>query len=271
MSANKPLPPKEEIKVWIKRNGGREKIGKLIGSEKSTVDSWFSNRDIPEDKHEAIARLMAASAASFPDAIGDADSTSLIRVPFTDEQLQRTTRAASLTGVDFQEYCQKAITSQVTTDLGKILSPHDHLTGPSKLIQPLESARPVRPPLRFELPCLGALAAGTGNFGDDLETVMVSKEYPKGCFALRVLGDSMDSGGPDAIPDGSIAIFKPMPQGAYAAKGKIYAFATPDGDVIKKFSRANGGQLISLNPSHPPIPYSEEMKACGEFLAVEAQ
>jgi SOS-response transcriptional repressor LexA len=164
---------------------------------------------------------------------------------------------------------KQAMDDWIVSSLNHCADLHLLLPKSEPRIQQLESARPMRPPLRFELPCLGALAAGSGNFGDDLETVMVSKEYPKGCFALRVLGDSMDSGGPDAIPDGSICIFKPMPQGAYAAKGKIYAFATPDGDVIKQFSRKNGGELVSLNPTHPPIPYNQDMKACGEFIAVE--
>lgn len=121
----------------------------------------------------------------------------------------------------------------------------------------------------FELPCPGALAAGIGNSGDDLDTVAVSREYPPGYFATRILGDSMDNGLPDAIPDGSIAIFKPMGPNPYLAKGKIYAFSTPDGDVIKRFSRKNGGLLESLNPDYPPIPYNEEMTVCGEYVAVE--
>lgn len=113
MSANKPLPSKEGIKVWIKRNGGREKIGKLIGSEKSTIDSWFSSRGIPKDKHEAIARLMAASAASYTEPLSNDDYASMIRVPFSGSLLRDTHKAANLVGEEFHPYCEKAIEARV--------------------------------------------------------------------------------------------------------------------------------------------------------------
>lgn len=47
------------------------------------------------------------------------DETSLIRVPFPDDQLERTHRAASLVFSDFQEYCQRAIEIETSKSLVK--------------------------------------------------------------------------------------------------------------------------------------------------------
>lgn len=43
----------------------------------------------------------------------------MIRVPFTDKQLADTHRAANLVGAEFQDYCQRAIESQVRTDINR--------------------------------------------------------------------------------------------------------------------------------------------------------
>jgi len=133
MSTMKPLPTKEEIKLWIKHNGGREAVGKLIGSEKSTVDSWFSTREIPADKHAELARLMWQSDTALPSQSQDSDSVFMIRVPFTDDLLRRTHAAASAVNEDFQPYCEKAITARVEEDEAAGLSstsapPHPPLT-----------------------------------------------------------------------------------------------------------------------------------------------
>lgn len=96
-------PTKDQIKVWLKSNGkDRQWLAEQLETKKSVVDSWFSSRGFPSDRLEAISFLMEP-----------VDSVSMIRVPFTDQQLQDTYRAASLVNTEFQEYCQRAIEAQV--------------------------------------------------------------------------------------------------------------------------------------------------------------
>ena len=99
----------DQIKAWLKANGkDRQWLADQLNTKKSVVDSWFSSRGFPSDRLEAILFLMK----------GD-ESTSLIRVPFTDQQLENTHRAAQLVNAELQEYCQRAIETQVDMDLGQ--------------------------------------------------------------------------------------------------------------------------------------------------------
>jgi len=97
-----------QIKTWLRSNGkDREWLASQLNTTKSVVDSWFSKRGFPKDRLAAIQELMDPE-----------DSTSLIRIPFTDEEFQRAQQAARLVKEDdFQKYCQAAIAAQVAEDL----------------------------------------------------------------------------------------------------------------------------------------------------------
>jgi len=97
-----------QIKTWLRSNGkDREWLAAQLNTTKSVVDSWFSTRGFPKDRLAAIQELMEPE-----------DSTSLIRIPFTDEEFQRAQQAARLVKEDdFQKYCQAAIAAQVSEDL----------------------------------------------------------------------------------------------------------------------------------------------------------
>lgn len=98
---------KDQIKAWLTSNGkDREWLAQKLNTTKSVVDSWFSSRGFPSERLEAISLLMQPE-----------DSTSHIRIPFTDEEFKRTQRAAQIVSSDFQEYCQRAIKAQVTQDI----------------------------------------------------------------------------------------------------------------------------------------------------------
>lgn len=100
--------PESEIKAWLKAKGrDRDWLAKELNTTKAVIDSWFSTRGFPKDRLVSIQKLM-----------GDPeDSTSLIRIPFTDEQLRNTQDAAAMTKMDLQSYCQKAIEENVKQDL----------------------------------------------------------------------------------------------------------------------------------------------------------
>jgi len=104
---------KDEIKAWLTRNGkDRDWLANQLNTTKSVVDSWFSSRGFPSE------RLAAINALMLPE-----DNTPMIRVPFTDEQLRRTNRAAQIVSSEFQEYCQRAIAAQFEQDLMRVLPP----------------------------------------------------------------------------------------------------------------------------------------------------
>ena len=105
----KGLPSAEQIKAWLRSNGReRHWLAEQLNTTKSVVDSWFSSRGFPDDRLLAISQLMDPE-----------DETSLIRIPFTDEQFRDTQRAAQIVSSDFQDYCQRAINAQALRDLGE--------------------------------------------------------------------------------------------------------------------------------------------------------
>lgn len=101
------LPTPHEIKAWLQTTGkDRLWLAERLGTTKSVVDSWFSSRGFPADRLRAISSLMQPE-----------DETSLIRIPFSDDQFKDTQRAAVIVSSDFQDYCQRAIEAQVLRDL----------------------------------------------------------------------------------------------------------------------------------------------------------
>ena len=103
------LPSREEIKHWLKiSDTDRQDVADELKVRKTTVDQWLSKKDIPVKKHTKIAQMMGL--------IKD-EETSLIRIPFTDEQLRNTQKAASVISADLQEFCQRVIEIQVTQEL----------------------------------------------------------------------------------------------------------------------------------------------------------
>lgn len=99
--AKQKLPNGEEIKAWLDRiRRDREWLANELNSSKLTVDSWFSKRGFPAAKLAAIAQLMDDE---------DAEQTSLIRVPFSDDLLEKAHQAAAIVSTEFQDFCSRAI------------------------------------------------------------------------------------------------------------------------------------------------------------------
>lgn len=98
------LPDREQIKVWIKtQTEGREWLADQCGVAKTTVDQWLSKKEIPVAQHHKIAQLMGQSDET------EESETSLIRVPFPDDLLEKAHKAASIVSTEFQAYCSLAI------------------------------------------------------------------------------------------------------------------------------------------------------------------
>lgn len=97
------LPTRDEIKVWIKTSTpGRQWLADECGVVKTTIDQWLSNKNIPIAQHHRIAELMKESSM-------DDSETSLIRVPFSDDLLEKAHQAASIVSTEFQDFCSRAI------------------------------------------------------------------------------------------------------------------------------------------------------------------
>jgi repressor LexA len=129
--------------------------------------------------------------------------------------------------------------------------------GERKTIRVLQPGVPEQPvPL---VPLIGRVAAGTPllaveNIEDYIPVPAGTMRVVEGCFALRVVGDSMVGAG---ILDGDLVIVRPQSE---AEPGTIVVArldneATGESGVtVKRLRRsATGWELASENPGYPPI------------------
>jgi repressor LexA len=129
--------------------------------------------------------------------------------------------------------------------------------GERKTIRVLQPGLPEQPvPL---VPLVGRTAAGTPllaveNIEDYIPVPAGTMRVVEGCFALRVVGDSMVGAG---ILNGDLVIVRPQSE---AESGSIVVArleneATGESGVtVKRLRRAAGGlELLAENPAYPPM------------------
>jgi SOS-response transcriptional repressor LexA len=112
-----------------------------------------------------------------------------------------------------------------------------------------------------EIPCYADIAAGLGEMQEQRRLPRCLLPVPRqlfeadpGCYALRVVGDSMAP----AILSGDIVVVSPA---APLSDGCIVAaYVEPDGDVVKQYHGGNGHppRLVPLNPAYPVIELAGE-------------
>lgn len=242
------MKPNEIKELRAEKKLSMEALGTLCGVTKATVSRWEKG-----DRNPSGAALLRLKELSRGD---------IVPVTFTDLELKLLDENVRKGGFRNRE-------DYLTSSLKHMIQ---YGSFKSEDSQQSSTMSDDEEPAYYTLPHPMAIAAGSGQDGDHLGEIVVSREYPPNHFAFRVVGDSMDDGSEQGIPDGSIAIIEAMPEGQpYAKNGEIYAWHTPDGMTLKRFMRGSGGKhaLVSLNPDFGPIPYTEEMKPQGKFICVD--
>lgn len=121
---------------------------------------------------------------------------------------------------------------------------------------------------RRDIPYFADVAAGVGEAQEQRSAPRSYIEVPRHvfeqdpeCYALRVVGDSMEP----LLAAGDIIVVSPnapLPDGCLVA-----ACVEPDGDVVKSYRRrANGAiTLTSLNPAYPEITLDSKEGTAGRI------
>lgn len=119
-----------------------------------------------------------------------------------------------------------------------------------------------------DIPYFADVAAGVGEAQEQRSTPRSYIEVPRHiyeqdpeCYALRVVGDSMEP----LLREGDIIVVSPgapLPDGCLVA-----AYVEPQGDVVKVYRRAKAGgiRLTSLNPAYPEIRLDEHEGPAGRI------
>jgi SOS-response transcriptional repressor LexA len=265
-------PSKDKIKAWLKNTQrSRGWLAAQFGdTKKKTVDNWLSsNQDIPIGILTSIGRMMeddrrAEDTRSREVQGGDAQIFS-IQVDL--DTFRTYNRAAVAQRLTLEEWVIRTCDEEVT----RLAKPR-----PSEKIVPMiAEAPPVNYGVRsssggkgrgFWIDLVGGVAAGAPISSHVVEEpVAVAKEYPEGCYALKVFGDSMAR----KIPDGSIVVVEPWDRARTPKKGTIVVYSDASGSTLKEFGyrKAKAGEehdamgnvpaLRSLNPLYKEVQTME--------------
>lgn len=242
----------EAVKAWLDKHEDRDRywLARQCETEKKTVDNWLSSqRGIPAKAALTIERLMRAdeeleaqkNRLSAPD---------LERFSIECEiaEFDAFNRAAMKHGSIVREWALEVLKAAAQSDQST-----DVPTGKKEEGEE-EEADNLLP---FELPFLGAVAAGEPVEAPRSETVSVGKEYAAGHFVVEINGRS----GEPEFYDGERWIIDG--RNAYTPKnGKPCIVSDGFGSYLKKWNRTRG-VFESINPDFPDVIPAEGAKFQG--------
>ncbi len=176
-----------------------------------------------------------------------------------EETIKRIIRALSLNSVEEKEIFELLTLEKIPKKLKEELLSYRNQK------QEIANFDPNKAESTIKIPLYDSISAGCGiTNGQILDFINVPQlKNPEDCFAVVVQGDSMTP----TIPDGSIIIVR---KGEEIPVGKIGAFITDEGAVVKKVQRTKSETiLISENSDYPPIVINKDTLGfyeCGRVI-----
>lgn len=267
-------PSKDEIKAWLKNSQrSREWLASQFGdTKKKTVDNWLSsNQDIPIGVLTSIGRMMDDDRRVEDTRIRELPGDTQIFSIQVDLQTFRTyNRAAVAQRLTLEEWVIKTCDEEVVRLAGAGAGEERKILPMIVAEAPAASASANYGTRRTSgghwIDLVGGVAAGAPISTHIVEApVEVEKEYPEGCYALRVFGDSMAR----KIPDGSVVVVRPWDRARTPKKGTIVVYSDASGSTLKEFGyrKAKAGEdadamgnvpaLRSLNPLYKEVQTME--------------
>ncbi|QJE95991.1 S24 family peptidase [Luteolibacter luteus] len=238
-----------EITNWLSENGhSREWLAAQTGTSVGTVANWLAAnkpRPIPVPTLKLIERLMCDDLLGAP------------QYSYSDAKVIR--RAMAQEGyTSLHDFTRDAVVANAKKIMG----------AREKIVElQTEAADPAAK--RFWKTMLGGVAAGAPIAYVAEAEIEVGKEYPEGCYALKVFGASMEP----KVSDGATIIVEPWDRTRTPKKGTIVVYSDASGSSLKEYGyraateaddpeRVNSvgkvAVLRSLNPSFPDIQTMEE-------------
>lgn len=261
-------PSKDEIKAWLKNTQrSRGWLAAQFGdTKKKTVDNWLSsNQDIPIGVLTSIGRMMEddrrAEDTRLREVTGD---TQIFSIQVDLQTFRAYNRAAVAQRLTLEEWVIRTCDDEVT----RLAKPEER-----KIVAMIAEEPPALTGYGARgkkgghwIDLVGGVAAGAPISSHVVEApVEVEKEYPEGCYALKVFGDSMAR----KIPDGSTVVVQPWDRTRTPKKGTIVVYSDASGSTLKEFGyrKAKAGEdgdamgnvpaLRSLNPLYKEVQTME--------------
>lgn len=260
----------EEVKNWLKdEHRTRTWLAEACGVALKTVNNWLSSPQvIPAKAQVIIQNLMAIDRQKKIQR--EAVPQNLV-LEFSQEEFDLICEAALKSNKKVRNWAESSLMELAGSEVPEVAQM-------LKVAEPATQYVFVKPTHRYQrnhtIRQPYSAAAGIGNDGDDMGEVPCYGDYPEDHFGIHIIGDSMDDGTSNSIPDGSLAVLKPMGSQPYAKKGQIYAWSTPEGNIIKRYNtklidKKRVKVLESLHPEFADVHVTEDMKPIGEFICVD--
>lgn len=238
---------KEEIKRWLKSSGlSRRELAEKCFVSLSTVNQWLSTSSIPQAKMLLIENLMREDEQKVIAEMSKKDDWKAYSVMVSQEEYNMIAAAAALDGMSVEEWSAQ----QLILDSSRALSGKEKRNhGMDGLF--IEGSGETKMAEERFIEIAGNIAAGGLMEGDSIQEQMrVRKSYPKGAYALRVSGRSMEP----AIHDGAVIIVNPWKSTDLPKLGELVVYYDGRGVTLKRLAK-HGDEFVmeSLNPDYPDI------------------
>lgn len=272
------MPTKEDIKQWLKKIGkDRFWLAEKMFVSKRQIDNWLSsNRGIPEVKLQFIHSLMEEEnyAESVESSFQRESSTnrtnvndlSCVAFVVSKNEKRQAEKAAKINGQSLEQFAMEAMLELAR----RILRESEPQTKPSfdpslpfkkypapsfdptlaKSV-PKQAYAPSFDTTPYTIELVGNISAGNLMEGDTIpETLRISRKYPKGSYALRVCGQSMEP----AVADGALIVVRPHTVPPVPKAGTLVVYSDGRGVTLKRLAEHGGSYTLeSINPAYPDI------------------
>jgi SOS-response transcriptional repressor LexA len=245
-----------EIKQWLTDLGkDRDWLAHRVGVPKRTLDNWFS-RGFPDYALRSIAMVDTLEKRGLPQVPDDAIH---LPMPLSKELLKRA--AESGFGDDYMGYVNELLRHALARPSVLEEKKADSGQSPSAIL-PLHSisskvAEDEGGYKAFKLPFLGAVAAGEPVCAPQNETVMASRQFPRGHFVVEINGRSAEP----LFMDGDRWVISPVETGT-PKQGVPCVVSDGSGSYLKKWNPKRR-VFESINPDFDDVIPGEEAKLQG--------
>ncbi len=216
----------KELSEWMARmNLDMEEAASIFGISEPTLYTWKSNRGIPDRKQQWVREVME----SYQLTEGQPANDRLV-LDLDQDTFEAISRLALNERMTVKEWAIKQMKDFSNDSVAEASTPY----------------KVSYPPLAL----FGFASAGSGFenhvTNKPLGETSANKEYPKGCYAIEVSGDSMEP----VLRDGDVVVIDPSRTPEH---GDIVVCLIDGENYIKQFQVNGRHTLKSLNPKYSTI------------------
>lgn len=254
---------KEQLKSWLKSKGKTQAwLAKQLGIQSQTLRAQISSSKFSAKTKLALYSILSPEAKPFqaePQTLPDLDARGKMEVRLDYDTQRKVEKEALRLGMELSAYCTEAVEWCCSQpDIGerlaaRLAAKRKTAPEPDTLAKsvPKQAYAPSFDTTPYTIELVGNISAGNLMEGDTIpETLRISRQYPKGSYALRVCGQSMEP----AVADGALIVVRPHTVPPVPKAGTLVVYSDGRGVTLKRLAEHGGSYTLeSINPAYPDI------------------